>query len=254
MCAAGSAWAETRVVVQAGKQYAINSAAPAAGNRAVAYQWFRNGKAISYCTDSACVIPASDAVGSDVEFTRMATVNGDCIGTASGYTDAVVVTFCNLLVDGLCWADVNVWNPGEFAENLNDYSRLFSNPSLLCPEGWRLPSTEEWQKLYDITLPNGSHWADYGAKGNSLAGRFYGYNASSCSFTGSMAGCIFLPAEGMRTSDNGSRADEGISGYYWSSTSGSVYAYYFKFDSSSSNSSAANISVSGYNLSARCVQ
>ncbi len=117
-----------------------------------------------------------------------------------------------------------------------------------CPEGWRLPTLAEFQALNDA----GSVWGAVAAKGNALAGRFYGSGASSCSLP-TPSDCIFLPALGERSKSDGSLSDQGGYGYYWSSEQyNSTSGYSMNFHSN--NSSAEYSYDKAYGFSARCVK
>lgn len=68
--------------------------------------------------------------------------------------------------------------------------------------GKRLPTAEEWQALCDL----GSTWDD------ERKGRWFGGNHDT-----DHRGSLFLPADGVRHSDNDEVDGEGTTGYYWSS-------------------------------------
>jgi uncharacterized protein (TIGR02145 family) len=74
-----------------------------------------------------------------------------------------------------------------------------------CPAGWRIPTEEELQKLYDtdnVTI----QWVTQ----NGVYGRRFTDKASGDS--------MFLPAAGYRFYTNGALFDVGAGGYYWSCT------------------------------------
>ena len=106
------------------------------------------------------------------------------------------------------------------------YNSYVDNLTILLPEddaatanwgsGWRMPTKEEWQELYNNTTVT---WTTQ----NGVNGRL---------FTASNGNSLFLPAAGFRnfSSLNGAGSD----GYYWSSslyTDGPDDAWYFNFDS-----------------------
>jgi uncharacterized protein (TIGR02145 family) len=67
-----------------------------------------------------------------------------------------------------------------------------------CPDGWRLPTNNEFVILYTT----GSSWAAKGTKGNgAYAGRFFGTNAASATIA-DPKGCIFIPAVGYISGNN----------------------------------------------------
>jgi len=82
-----------------------------------------------------------------------------------------------------------------------------------CPDGWRLPTADEFEALHNA----GTTWAAANTKGNAVAGRFYGANHATATMS-NLAGCVFLPAGGDRSSSSGTLNYQGSSGYYWSAT------------------------------------
>ncbi len=118
-----------------------------------------------------------------------------------------------------------------------------------CPEGWRLPTQAEVKAL-DAA---GSVWRAGGAKGNAVAGRFYGPGASTCSLP-APTDCIFLPATGFRNDADGSPTEHGAGAIYWGNpdeglSSGAKYSF------TNTNSQPVNTSgkkVAG--LAVRCVK
>jgi uncharacterized protein (TIGR02145 family) len=199
-------------------------------------------------------------------------------------------------IGDLCWADRNVGVSGTFTATAHEYSPFYQwnrnkswaatgsitdpwldvadlsemwtvNPNP-CPSTgsggtWRLPTQADFAALDVVgggsgTASNnvGSTWVEANAKGNAVAGRFYGQNHASCSLApnGNMGGCIFLPACGNRNYATGALNDQGANGYYWSSTQYvSTHGRYLGFNSESSTPPASNYGKS-YGLSIRCVQ
>ena len=105
------------------------------------------------------------------------------------------------------------------------YNGFTDNLTTLLPEddaatanwgsGWRMPTREEWQELYNNTTVT---WTTQ----NGVNGRL---------FTASNGNSLFLPAAGYRGS---SLSNAGSYGYYWSSSLDTVEpdgALYFGFDS-----------------------
>ncbi len=83
-------------------------------------------------------------------------------------------------------------------------------------DGWRMPTKEEWQELYNNTTVT---WTQQ----NGVYGRL---------FTATNGNSLFLPAAGIRWDDGLYYA--GIYGYYWSSSLNSDYlgrAWSFYFNS-----------------------
>jgi len=118
------AQAQQRVVAPAGQAYTIQSVAPANGT-SVTYQWFRDGVVISGATSDSYTVPANLAkMANGLEatktfgstFLRVAR-SADCMGGVA-MSNTVVVYFCELLVNGVCWAKANT----------DQYIRISSNP------------------------------------------------------------------------------------------------------------------------------
>jgi len=275
LAAGNSAWAQAQVLtVPPGVPYTFSSTAVAGGDGIITYQWYRDGVAIAGATDSVYTLPAELAYGIGVEFKRGA-VSSTCPHSV-GYANAFIITFCGLLLKDVCWAYTNVTQPRTFAPKPDMYTELYQwnrltaysaadpltpawnspdNTSIWvinpCPAGWRLPTVEEYQALHAA----GTSWAAAYAKGNDVAGRFYGPSHASCSFIagGSMAGCIFMPAGGNRSDSNGSLNNQGNYGDYWSSSqvnTNNGYHLYFSF----SESLATGNNPKGYGFTIRCVQ
>jgi uncharacterized protein (TIGR02145 family) len=137
-----------------------------------------------------------------------------------------------------------------------------ANP--VCPAGWRLPTSAQFHALdtesggssvsTDGTNTNGGTWAAANARGNAVAGRFYGPKHATCSLaaSGSMDGCIFLPAVGRRNYSQGIIGTSG-SGNYWSDKQqASDRGYQLFFTSTSSIPREHNNKAGG--MSARCMK
>ncbi len=111
-----------------------------------------------------------------------------------------------------------------------------------CPSGWRLPTSDEFQKMVDA----GYTWrAANSGYGNTENGTFFGTNSGSCTIAN--GNCIFLPARG----DNGN--GDTSYGNYWSSTQGNSDYYYF-LNFSSGNSNVGYYNSNFNNFSVLCVQ
>ncbi len=133
-------------------------------------------------------------------------------------------------INGVEWAETNVDAPGAFAATPNDPGRLYQwgidiaypiasqsdwnttaydgnswdNGDGPCPEGWRLPTREEVEKLIDETKVT-YQWID--ASASQSAGMKYTDNSSGKS--------IFLPAVGYLNYENGALTEAGTNGNYW---------------------------------------
>jgi len=118
-----------------------------------------------------------------------------------------------------------------------------------CPTGWRLPTNAEQQALVNA----GSTWVEADARGNAVAGRYYGPNHATCRLDGDMTGCIFLPTVGFRNSSNGAVFGQGASGHYWSSVESTSLNGRYLILLSTGSSSVGN-STKAYGFGIRCVR
>jgi len=288
MLAAGSsAWAQTTLYVQAGLPYTFSEGTGADGVGNIDYQWYRNSEPIAGAIADSYDLPGSLAHGSNQEFRRGA-VSDACPHTTV-YANVFFITFLEpLVVGGIRWAQFNVAQSGIFAAKPDMYTEFYqwnrttawhatdasvsswnstadqsatwtNSGQPPCPSGWRLPTRQEFIDLglasggTASTGNNGGTWVAANARGNAVAGRFYGPNHATCSLPASMEGCIFLPAVGNRSSSDGSLSNQGSYGGYWSSTqTSSTNGYYLNFYSSSSNPSSGTNKALG--MSIRCVQ
>lgn len=114
------------------------------------------------------------------------------------------------------------WYDDELAGSSSDKWLKGQGP---CPDGWRLPTTNEFKVL--VEGKNGEiGWvedATYAGVGPYKGAEFFGANASKKAGTG-----VFFPAAGALSSLNGGHAGAvGMSVYYWTSTTHSVgtFAY-----------------------------
>ena len=134
-----------------------------------------------------------------------------------------------VIIDGVTWAKKNA---GAF--NIEDYGNLYTwvSAQTACPNGWRLPTKEELERLSNT----GSAWTSQ----NGKYGRKFG-DANDY---------IFLPAGGCRSHND----YVGRYGLYWSSSStefdSSVYAYDLEFGSDFVQAISA-FKTNGYSV--RCV-
>ena len=135
-----------------------------------------------------------------------------------------------VVINGIRWATRNVDMPGTFAETPESFGMLFQwnrrkgwnatdervtgwNGSFItdeewekendpCPQGWRVPTREELEKLTDTE----NEWTTR----NGVMGRLFGVVPYQ----------IFLPSTiGRRIGRSGILSDIGFVSHYWSSTS-----------------------------------
>jgi uncharacterized protein (TIGR02145 family) len=138
-------------------------------------------------------------------------------------------------IKGVTWAMTNVASQGKFAANPEDYGNYyaFEEAQTACPEGWRVPTTEEHMSL-DAA---GSVWTTV----NGVEGRRFGSGSNS----------IFLPAAGCR-STGGQVYGQGSFGGYWSSKAGSYAGGYSLYFGSAGVYPSININYAG-GFAVRCV-
>ena len=160
------------------------------------------------------------------------------------------ITDKGVVINGVRWATRNVDMPGTFAETPKCFGMLFqwnrrkvwnvieqwgddwdsSMPTGTewekendpCPQGWRIPTQAEWQKLIDV----GSIWSpppnEYIITTSvcinppSLS-EIYGEDAVFGRFFGTVPNQIFLPAAGII--DRGFHHSQKDAGFYWSNHS-----------------------------------
>ena len=229
---------------QAGEIVAISSLVDANAQGGVTYEWYRNGVRIPGCNEATCAIPASMATGTDVKFYRRAIALGCAIGNTSN-TNAITITFCNVVQDGVCWGDVNVDEWRTFASKPDVHTTFFqfnrtkawpadgnvtdwvTTPpesgswhvdSSPCPDGWRLPTRNEAAALINNSNPVGGTWTGANGRGSSLSGRFFGIRSAECSLPDDMVGCAFFASSGNRNESTAVLGSRGAIGYFWTST------------------------------------
>ena len=105
-----------------------------------------------------------------------------------------------------------------------------------CPEGWRLPTNNEWQAVLDN---NTTQWNNTGTRGRLITPK--------CESTPT----LFLPAAGTRYNHDGSLSSAGTTGYYWSSSVKGTDAWDLRFASSDIGTTYRFSRAFG--LSVRCV-
>jgi len=226
LLAASTAGAQ-EVIAPSGNSLNLISSAEATGSGHVQYQWYRNGVAISGAVGEIYTIPADSTYGYSVQFKRRATVNSSCLGEKEGFSNPIVITFCNLLLNGTCWADANVAQPYTFAAKPDMYTESYqwnrnvawpvmgnvsnwdptyeagtSWTNSPCPAGWRLPTAGEFTALNN----SGSTWVESGTRGAAVPGRFFGPNHNNCTLPNSMLNCTFLPTSSNRSATTGALA------------------------------------------------
>lgn len=180
-----------------------------------------------------------------------------------------------VLINGVYWATVNVDEPGTFVDRSDDVGMLYqwgekigwsasvpmisvpagvkwddegsptaawldmSNP---CPEGWRVPTVEEWQALCD----GAKVYSEWVKEGNSSGRRFTDRSSNAS---------IFIPVAGYRDYHDGTLFAVSSVARYWSATpvsSTAIRAYSLTFNDV--NVKPARPRYTGNGFSVRCVR
>lgn len=138
----------------------------------------------------------------------------------------------------------------------SEYGALYTYGAAIkaCPEGWHLPSDQEWKQLemyigmtQDEAEKSGWRGIDEGLKLKSFAG--WDRNNGTIDF-----GFTALPA-GYRYSSNGAFYPEGTSAYFWSSSEGDAGNANYRFLSYNSNQiNSDNVRGKSYGFSVRCIK
>ena len=286
------ATAQVHIFQTEGVAYTIASAAAATngGSGTLTYRWSRDGVIIGSSNSATYTVAAADAYGREIKFERCVQ-NSNCAQQWL-CAEPLLITFCSSpsgdctlpsnycnggeRLGSTCWANFNVSTNGSFAADhahasscfyqfnrntewattgtVTNWTNSISESSdwtaanSPCPSGWRLPSRLEFSALNNM----GSSWAAANARGNVVAGCFFGPNSGSCSLPSTMAGCVFLPACGYRAGTDGALSYQGFNGHYWSSTqNSSKYGYYWNFASTGSFESYND---KAFGMLVRCVQ
>ena len=151
-------------------------------------------------------------------------------------------------INGVTWATRNVAAPGTFTAKPEEVGMFYqwnrkvawpatgrvsnwnnsmpigtewekaNDPS---PAGWRVPTTDEIQKLLDSDKVLYEWTAVNGVNGGKFTDKATGNS-------------IFLPAAGLRSSSGGVLVGDGMCSYYWSSTEygddDAAFAYFLYFE------------------------
>lgn len=135
------------------------------------------------------------------------------------------------------------WNT-SYASNdaWEDSSKTSNDP---CPDGYRVPTKAQWDGVNNTDLNPQSTtqpatWTpNFGPEGYTN-GRFYGSS-------------LYLPASGLRLSENGKLAEKNRTGYYWSSTHFETdKAYALGFTDNGSNVFMGQVRTNAYPI--RCIK
>jgi len=99
-----------------------------------------------------------------------------------------------------------------------------------CPNGWRVPTTKEWQSIFKgdtipTSIPATGYMSSSGNTWKWASKNSYSNPGYLVIPSGSSEPTLFLPAAGGRLGGSGVIPDEGTSGYYWSSSNNGIYGY-----------------------------
>ncbi|MCL1855715.1 MAG: chitobiase/beta-hexosaminidase C-terminal domain-containing protein, partial [Clostridia bacterium] len=199
------------------------------------------GAAIYYTTNGAAPTASSTPYAGAITISATTTLKAIAVKDGMTASDVLTATYTinippNLVIDGVGWADCNLDEYQTFAAKPDMYTcfyqwnRITAHPATgditepwdgsnaepawtvnPCPAGWRLPTMAEFEALID----SGHTWAAAGARGNEVAGRFFGPNHATASLPGNMAGAIFIPGCGARDAGDTDIFDQGLFGEYW---------------------------------------
>ena len=221
----------------------------------ISYQWQQSSDGQTWINAPGVNterIYTTPPITADTYFRRLAT--DDCGVTFS--TTSVRITISRTV-----WATRNVDMPGTFVANPQDPGRLYQwnrrqswaitgditgwnsmgargtaweRANDPCPEGWRVPTTEELESLgvgrWD------ENWQNTGVRGKIF---------------GTAPNQIFLPAAGWREID-GTPRGVGVFGYYWSNTMWQNSARHLSFGSTYAHAGVfSSRPASGFSV--RCV-
>jgi len=185
-------------------------------------------------------------------------------------------------IDNQCWMAENLnydaggdsWCFNNFSSHCNTYGRLYdwdavmqgesssnSNPSGVqgvCPEGWHVPSDEEWKELEMQLGMSQSEAENTGYRGTNegskLAGNASLWDDGELESNSEFGSSGFTALPGGRRYDSGPFTDFGAYGYWWSSTEGSFdQPWHRSLDDSHSNVYRSS-QYKEYGFSVRCVK
>jgi uncharacterized protein (TIGR02145 family) len=214
----------------------------------------------------------------------------DWRGGGAAQTPCVDDSQCNLLW-GNGVAISTATNPDGILYNGNYYQKQVRTVNDPCPEGWRVPTQNDWELLcnYDCdprtaassfststgvaSTNSGFTWVQVrcyplsggctmGALATNSQGGYAVYKTSEWEAAGDLTGVdltsgsapqplLFLPAAGYRYFGSGSLGSVGSLGYYWSSSINGTYAYFLYFSSSLVDPNGNTTRANGFSV--RCV-
>ena len=192
------------------------------------YQWGRKGDGHQDPESERSLVSYSSDLGDyDLD------ANGQIKDISLVFYGKFIVS--NLNFDWRPFADDALWNAGSESAPIKTIADA-------CPAGWRIPTKTELQKLAGAE----SKWVT-----TPVAGR---------EIKGSNGKTLFLPAAGVREgSVKAPFVEQGVEGYYWSSSTGTGYdlgrdypaAYLFGFDNARFTNKMSHRT---YGANLRCVK
>jgi uncharacterized protein (TIGR02145 family) len=213
--------------------------------------------------DSACLyVPANN-----ISAYRAADVWKDfkCLKAASAYTDDPTETFTDKrdgktyktvkTPDGKTWMAQNLdyrtdggsWCYNDSVSYCKKYGRLYDGwaTEKSCPQGWRLPSNQEWENL--VRTAGGKKIAGKMLKSKSSWNENGGMDGNGTDDFGFSA----LPGGG-RASD-GTFYHAGNDGYWWTTTGRGNYYAYRRYMHYGYDSVGEDYNIKSFGFSVRCV-
>ncbi len=140
---------------------------------------------------------------------------------------------------------ISGWNSNYSSIGGPNWTNVQADPcTSTYGSGWRLPTNNEWQLIY-----NNNTFTNVGSWSNSATNFSSGKTLTP---SGSSTVAAYLPAAGYRNSSDGSLTNRGNSGYYWAGTQNSTTnGYNLAFGSGGVG--PQNGDVKSYGFSVRCV-
>ncbi|MDR0737859.1 MAG: fibrobacter succinogenes major paralogous domain-containing protein [Prevotellaceae bacterium] len=174
------------VTLQCGQTYTINSTAPATAADGLTYRWLENGSTVTG-TAASYTVPATKHAGTYTYIRQAKTEDCSDWQNSNAFTVAVVNPNDGTCIAGITWAKYNVDVPGSFTTSPEDLGMLYKWDSLKymspteteipwdlhvspndtwsadqdpCPNGWHVPTAQEWRALM-INTPGYVPWNQF---------------------------------------------------------------------------------------------
>lgn len=200
--------------------------------------WSSSDAGVATVDNNGRVTAAAQGTATISAYNATGEFSAECIVTVTGSQSGE-----GIVINGVTWALTNVAEPGKFADSPRDYGGYytFDEAQTACPNGWRLPTEEEFKSL----IAAGYEWIiDQGER--EKGGSWFGSGSNR----------IYLPGAGYRYSgSSGIILSEGVGGYYWSSTPVELAGnegHNLHFSNNSEASTYSGSHASGFSI--RCVK